>query len=627
MPITIGSNIASLSAQRQLDRSSSALGSVFERLSSGQRINKASDDAAGLSIATSLGANRRVFTQGIRNLNDGLSVLAIADSAIAELTSIVTRQQELATQAATGTYGAKQRKALDTEAQALSDEYLRIARSTSFNGMQIFDGSISQLNLQGGFGTNGMLSSTLGGKMGDGTFTRTTVLNTDPGDLPQEVAATDINNDGILDLITANSAPGADAINVFIGNADGSYKAPVGYGSGVNARTMSTQDLNNDGNVDVVVADTWNDNVMVFMGRGDGTFRNQMTFATGTDPLRPTIADFNNDGIFDLTVVNQTGGSGAAISILIGRGDGTFNPQYSLAAVAGFHKEVNTGDLNGDGNLDIVLTTETSGQVLTYLGNGNGTFGSPTAYAMGGNPWATVIADFNGDGKNDLATALNTDNRVAVRLGYGDGSFQGVRSYQVGTVPDHINSADFNGDGILDLVTNNSNNLSILLGVGDGTFGAQTSISAGGGYYGLGRLPLKDFNNDGVVDIALAHTAANEVSLMLGNHRAGIGSQLDFKLTTQVEAREAMKQFSNNLNALTQQRATIGAFQSRINVSVATLSATTENYASAESRIRDADMAVEAAEAARLSIVQQAAQSILAQANQQPAIAIRLLSR
>lgn len=625
MPITIGSNIASLSAQRQLDRSSSALTSVYERLSSGQRINKASDDAAGLAISTSLGANRRVFAQGIRNLNDGLSILSIADSAIEQLTAIVTRQQELATQAATGTYGSKQVRALETEAQALSDEYFRIARSTTFNGMQIFDGSVSQLNLQGGYGTQGVLSSTLGGKMGNGLFTRTTVLATYPGDLPQEVIATDVNNDGVLDLLTANSAPGADAVNLFLGNADGSYKAAVGFGSGINARRLASQDLNNDGNADIVVTDTWNDNIMVYMGNGNGTFQSQRTYATGTDPGRLVISDFNNDGIFDVSVVNATGDAAAALSVLIGNGDGSFKAHNVLAGVAGFHTDVNSGDLNGDGNIDLVLTTESSGQVLTYLGNGNGTFGAPTALAMGGNPWGTIIADFNGDGKNDLATSLNTDNRVAVRLGNGNGTFQAVRSYQVGTVPDNLNTADFNGDGNLDIVTINSTDISILLGNGDGSFGAQTTVAAGPGYYGLGRIPLKDFNNDGVVDIGLVHTAANQVSLLLGNTRAGIGPQIDFTLTTRMDARQAMKQFSNNLDQLTQQRSTLGAFQSRLNVSVATLSATSENYAAAESRIRDADIAVESAEAVRLSIVQQAAQAILAQANQQSGITLRLL--
>ena len=91
MAITIGSNIASLTAQRQLGRADNELSSIFERLSSGQRINKASDDAAGLAIANSLNTKSRVFTQGVKNFNDGLSLLNIADSSLEQLSTLVLR--------------------------------------------------------------------------------------------------------------------------------------------------------------------------------------------------------------------------------------------------------------------------------------------------------------------------------------------------------------------------------------------------------------------------------------------------------------------------------------------------------------------------------------------------------
>lgn len=109
MPITLGTNINSLKTQRQLGLTEQSLGTVFERLSSGQRINRASDDAAGLAISESLRVDRRVFNQGIRNLNDGLSVLNIADSTVEELSGIVIRIQELAAQAANGS----QNRAMD----------------------------------------------------------------------------------------------------------------------------------------------------------------------------------------------------------------------------------------------------------------------------------------------------------------------------------------------------------------------------------------------------------------------------------------------------------------------------------------------------------------------------------
>lgn len=126
MTIKIGSNIASIQAQRRLGEASSSLSKIYERLSSGQRINSAADDAAGLAIADELNVRSRVFTQAIRNGNDGISLLNIADSAIENLSGLITRIRELSEQSANGTYSDQQREALDQEAQSLSDEFLKM---------------------------------------------------------------------------------------------------------------------------------------------------------------------------------------------------------------------------------------------------------------------------------------------------------------------------------------------------------------------------------------------------------------------------------------------------------------------------------------------------------------------
>jgi flagellin len=165
VPIGIGSNIASLKAQRRLSEGTSALTKSYEQLSSGQRINQASDDEAGLAIATALNSRAKVYGQAVRNANDGLSLYAIADSAVSSLTDINTRLQELASQAANGVYSTTQRQAMDAEAQALSQEYFRISRAAQFNGQRLFDGSMSNgLTLQLGYGTSGTISGSVGGK-------------------------------------------------------------------------------------------------------------------------------------------------------------------------------------------------------------------------------------------------------------------------------------------------------------------------------------------------------------------------------------------------------------------------------------------------------------------------------
>lgn len=150
MAITLGSNIASLQAQRRLSIATDSLGRTFEKLSSGQRINRASDDAAGLAIADSLKADQRIATVAVRNANDGISTIAIADSALGEIGNVLSRLAELAEQSANGVFSTDQRSALSNEFVALASEVERIATTTSFNGVRLLSGN-SSVVLQVGF--------------------------------------------------------------------------------------------------------------------------------------------------------------------------------------------------------------------------------------------------------------------------------------------------------------------------------------------------------------------------------------------------------------------------------------------------------------------------------------------
>ena len=150
MAITLGSNIASLQSQRRLATATDALSRTYEKLSSGQRINRASDDAAGLAIADALRANQRVATVAIRNANDGISTIAIADSALSEIGNVLSRLAELAEQSANGVFSTTQRSALSNEFVALASEVERIATTTSFNGVKLLSGG-NAVTLQVGF--------------------------------------------------------------------------------------------------------------------------------------------------------------------------------------------------------------------------------------------------------------------------------------------------------------------------------------------------------------------------------------------------------------------------------------------------------------------------------------------
>ena len=147
MPITINQNIPSLNAQRRLGNSTASLTKTFESLSSGLRIVRAADDAAGLAIADTFRADQRIATVAIRNANDGISLITIADGALSEMGSVLTRMAELAEQSANGVLTSTQRSALNGEFFALGSEIQRIAVTTNFNGLVLLSGG-QQVDLQ-----------------------------------------------------------------------------------------------------------------------------------------------------------------------------------------------------------------------------------------------------------------------------------------------------------------------------------------------------------------------------------------------------------------------------------------------------------------------------------------------
>jgi flagellin len=140
MGINIRTNLPALGAQRNLDVASNKLNNSYQRLSSGLRINRASDDAAGLAIAENLKAGSSTATVAIRNANDGISVITIADQAVAQIGNVLNRMAELATQSSNGVVDNVQRSALQNEFTALSSEIERIAVTTKFNGLNLLDG-------------------------------------------------------------------------------------------------------------------------------------------------------------------------------------------------------------------------------------------------------------------------------------------------------------------------------------------------------------------------------------------------------------------------------------------------------------------------------------------------------
>lgn len=619
MPLTIGTNIASLSAQRRLAEGTAKLAKTFERLSSGMRINTAADDAAGLSITESLRADQRVFRQGVRNFNDGISLLNIADSAIESLSGIVTRLKELAEQSANGTYSYNQRKALDKEAQALSKEYTRIALTTSFNGVKLLDGGLGGgLRLQGGYGTNGGISAGVGGAIGTGTFTTSTSIST--GIASAVIAAGgDFNGDGFDDFATASTTTGQ--LTVQLGSAGGissSFTTYSGLAGGV--YDLTSGDINGDGILDLVAVGYSSSSVGIRLGTGDGTFGSLTTVSIQGQGGAVALGDMDNDG--DLDIVVGTGFGSTKIEVLKNSGGGTFTSVGTFAG-AGIVSGLGLADLNNDGFLD-VYTSSVSG-AITLVNNGTGSLSLGT-FIAGGVLNAITHGDFNQDGNIDIALGDTAGGVLRTYLGNGTGSFTAIS-----TTPDStagfirdLATGDFNGDGILDLASADYNlgasTFSVFLGNGNGSFATVVTYS---GPSTTGGIAVGDFNGDGVADILQA--AHNAMGYSYGNREDGAGPLLAFSLIDIGSARQALMKFDLRLQQLAAQRGVIGANLARIQVGVNNLQSTSDAYAFAESRIRDADIAQESSDLVRLNILQQAASSVLAQANLQPSLALRLL--
>lgn len=230
MAVTLGSNIASLRAQRNLNNTSGRLQNTFQRLSSGFRINRASDDAAGLAIADSLRSDIRVAGVAIRNANDGISTIAIADGALNEIGNVLSRLAELAEQSANGTLNTGQRSALAQEFEALGSEIERIATTTTFNDVQLLSGGGS-VTLQVGFdsaatsrvsfsGVSGTLASL--GLASSGTSALTYSVNGSTNELAQSASrqALDAVNNAITSVAATRGILGAteSRLNVAINN-------------------------------------------------------------------------------------------------------------------------------------------------------------------------------------------------------------------------------------------------------------------------------------------------------------------------------------------------------------------------------------------------------------------------
>jgi len=352
------------------------------------------------------------------------------------------------------------------------------------------------------------------------------------------VLAGDFNHDGKADYITANGD--SNTVSVVLGKGNGTFIdiGPAVPTNGAVSTQIIAADFNNDGISDLAQVNTGvvgslGNTISVLLGSRTGGFQAARTFNVGTQPAGLAAVDFNNDGRLDLVVadfgdpLNNIGGD---LALLLGNGDGTFQAPRQFVAGPGAPISVAVADFNGDGNPDAVVaqfsTARAPAAVSLLSGNGNNSFGQPQNIALFSLPGAqalqVIAADFNHDGKSDIAYCTITDlNRITVQLGNGDGTFQVPRvvtSAGFTTVFSTFSIGDFNNDGILDFAVEETPFIEVLLGNGNGTFTSKGSFSEGTGndFPFVPSLVLADFNGDGFLDVAAPDGFAESVSLLLG---------------------------------------------------------------------------------------------------------------
>ncbi len=347
---------------------------------------------------------------------------------------------------------------------------------------------------------------------GQGTYTWSTTLTPAAapfqpipvGELSAPIVAGDFNGDKILDIAVGGGLLGSGTVSILLGNGDGTFQPAVEYAFGFTPVAIVARDFTGDGRLDLAVADS--EGVQILMGNGDGTFQPAQQYGAGSGSDAIVAGDFNGDGRLDLAVADSDG-----VQILMGNGDGTFQPARTVeSGIETLTDEgrgaLVAGDFNGDGRTDLAVVNANSygpGSVSVLLGNGDGTFQPagqhtrwgrtrkllwrvtstgtvrPTWPSLGLDTtcrccWATATApsnprsptrwrglyrivagDFNGDGRTDLAVSTDFDNHISVLLGNGDGTFQPAMDYWTAADAVTLVAGDFSGDGRTDLAVVN----------------------------------------------------------------------------------------------------------------------------------------------------------------------------
>ena len=372
---------------------------------------------------------------------------------------------------------------------------------------------------------------------------------------PRGLAIGDLNGDGRLDVATANS--GGASATFLLGDGLGGLGSRTDFSTGGSPSSIVVGDLNGDGKTDAAVASSSTNLISVLQGNGTGTFSSKLDFATPLQPQGIAIADINGDGKPDLLSANAGAGSvsvllannpvglyqwtsltppglvsgvaladftadgrldlaisnGNTLSLYVGNGPKGFGSHTDIDSYG--TATIVTGDLNGDGKLDVLAVNQPFNAVTCYFGNGLGALTPSGTFTTGTGPVAAALGDLNGDGKLDVVVANQSANTISVLLGNGLGGFGAKTDFGAGSAPASVALGDLNGDGKLDAAVANSgsNTVTYFLGTGSGELGARPDLDAA---FGPTSIAIGDLNRDGALDLAVANSGSASLSVWLG---------------------------------------------------------------------------------------------------------------
>lgn len=602
MPQIINTNIASLNAQRNLNRTQNELGVSLQRLSSGLRINSAKDDAAGLAISERMTTQIRGINQAIRNANDGVSLAQTAEGALGELTNNLQRIRELAVQSANSTNSASDRAALDLEVAQRLAEIDRIATQTSFNGLKVLDGTFGSAAFQ------------IGANVGE---TISITLDTD----------TSVRTSAIGSVATAQSV---DLSTLIVEGQDAVEGVTASYTSGA---VVATDYSTVDGSAATYTTDT-------------------LTAGDFDDAVFTVTAP--GGAAFEVDADGQTFANVGALATFIQGVDGYDEAGFTVAAAG--DTLVFTAAENATGNFTFGGANAgliTAGTTTAVAGEADDTSANATFTAVGpGGAAMTVTLD------SDITSAADLAAAIQGAAGYAGSGFtvtdSGNTLVFTASSADTAGSITFGGANAGIVTTGGTSiagvdaveevegasvtvasNFSIQIGtatavnVADGEYtSAQSLVDAiNTALSGSGQASL---NDDGTMTVTSADTITVAGSVGLTNlgfaaETEASGSLSTATVATAAAANDTMLRIDSALTAVNNLRSTFGAIQNRFESTIANLSAVSENLSAARSRIMDADFAQETASLTRAQILQQAGVAILAQANALPQLALSLL--